>query len=101
MDSEIAFVFSRLDRSYFGHEKRAGSLLPSFDLYVFDTVAQNDIDQLIAGVICLACDLVQFGERVLSDAHRYDAVSVLSAFFDLQWFVFHETHLVNPDIIID
>ena len=57
-------------------------LLIFFDDNVLDTVAQDEIDEFVAGIVAFGGDFVKFFEGIFADADGDYFVAVFSTFFD-------------------
>lgn len=62
-------------------------------LNIVYAVSQNEVDQLVAGVIGFRRQLIQFDQNVLSYADGDDAISIFTALFDDKGFSVHVLHL--------
>ena len=49
-----------------------------FYLYIFHTVSEDEIYELIAGVICLRGKTVEFRKRLFANSDRDEFVSIFS-----------------------
>ena len=68
-------------------------MIGSLYLYVIHPMGQDQIDQLIAGMVGLGGQPVQLGQDLLPDADGDHSVAVLAPSFDYQGVVFHLDHL--------
>ena len=62
-------------------------------LNIVYAVSQNEVDQLVAGVIGFRRQIVQLGQNVLSYADGNDAISIFASLFDDKGFSVHVLHL--------
>ena len=53
-----------------------------FDDNVLDTVAQDEIDEFVAGIVAFGGDFIKFFEGIFADADGDYFVAVLAALFD-------------------
>ena len=72
---------------------RGAPYLISLYLYVVHPVGQDQVDQLVAGVVGLGGQLVQLSQNVLPNADGYNSISVFASLFDNKGLIFHVFYL--------
>lgn len=65
----------------------------SLDFDILYPIGQDQIDELVPGIVAFAGDAVEFTQDLFPDTHGDDAVAVLAFSFDFQWFILHFLHL--------
>ncbi|MFP9035826.1 hypothetical protein, partial [Enterococcus faecalis] len=68
----------------------------SFYFNVLDAIFQNQVDQLIAGMVAFAGNSIQVGQYLFPNPHGNNPAAILAPFFDFQRLVFHCFHPRNP-----
>ena len=61
-------------------------------------MTQDDVNELVAGIVAFVCNAVKLGQSFLPQAYSYNSGSVLTAFFYFQGFIFHS--ITSQSVVI-
>ncbi len=60
-----------------------------FNLYILNSVAEDDVYQFISGVIAFSCNSIQFGKDVLLDANGDNSAPIFPTLLDDKCIILH------------